>query len=35
MPHQHSPEFRDRALRMLETTMEASQGPEFEVIKSV
>ncbi|WP_163729049.1 IS3 family transposase [Mycolicibacterium psychrotolerans] len=35
MPRQYSPEFRDRALRMLDTTMEASEVSEFEAIKSV
>ncbi|TXI59875.1 MAG: hypothetical protein E6Q55_20740, partial [Mycolicibacterium mageritense] len=35
MPRQYSPEFRDRALRLLDTTMEASDVSEFEAIKSV
>ena len=35
MPRQYSPEFRQRALRLLETTMEASDISEFEAIKSV
>lgn len=35
MPRQYSPEFRQRALRLLDTTMEASEVPEFEAIKSV
>ncbi|GAB5899014.1 transposase [Mycolicibacterium mageritense] len=35
MPRQYSPEFRDRALRLLDTTMEASEVSEFEAIKSV
>ncbi len=35
MPRQYSPEFRDRALRLLDTTMEASDISEFEAIKSV
>lgn len=35
MPRQYSPEFRQRALRLLETTMEASEVSEFEAIKSV
>lgn len=35
MPRQYSPEFRDRALRLLETTMEASEVSEFEAIRSV
>ncbi|BBX25076.1 conserved hypothetical protein [uncultured Mycobacterium sp.] len=35
MPRQYSPEFRDRALRMLDTMMEASDISEFEAIKSV
>jgi hypothetical protein len=32
---QYSLEFRQRALRLLDTTMEASEAPEFEAIKSV
>lgn len=35
MPRQYSPEFRDRALRLLDTMMEASDISEFEAIKSV
>lgn len=35
MPRQYSPEFRDRALRLLDTMMEASEVSEFEAIKSV
>ncbi|OBA65752.1 transposase [Mycolicibacterium elephantis] len=35
MPRQYSPEFRQRALRMLDTMMEASDISEFEAIKSV
>lgn len=35
MPRQYSPEFRQRALRLLETTIEASDVSEFEAIKSV
>lgn len=35
MPRQYSTEFRQRALRLLETTMEASDVSEFEAIKSV
>src|SRR3954447_26967273 len=35
MPRQHSPEFRQRALRLLDTMMEASDISEFETIKSV
>lgn len=35
MPRQYSPEFRQRALRLLDTTMEASEISEFEAIKSV
>lgn len=35
MPRQYSPEFRDRALRLLDTTMEDSEVSEFEAIKSV
>lgn len=35
MPRQYSSEFRQRALRLLETTMEASDMSEFEAIKSV
>ncbi|CQD24298.1 transposase [Mycobacterium lentiflavum] len=32
---QYSPEFRERALRLLDTTMEASDVSEFEAISSV
>ena len=35
MTHQYSPEFRQRALRLLDTMMEASGVSEFEAIKSV
>lgn len=35
MPRQYSPEFRQRALRLLDTTMEALEIYEFEAIKSV
>lgn len=35
MPRQYSPEFRQRALRLLDTVMEASEISEFEAIKSV
>jgi transposase len=35
MPRQYSPEFRQRALRLLDTTMEASEVSEFEAIRSV
>lgn len=35
MPRQYSPEFRQRALRLLDTTMETSEVSEFEAIKSV
>jgi transposase len=35
MPRQYSPEFRQRALRLLDTMMEASEISEFEAIKSV
>lgn len=35
MPRQYSLEFRQRALRLLDTTMEASEVSEFEAIKSV
>ncbi len=35
MPRQYSQEFRQRALRLLDTTMEASEVSEFEAIKSV
>lgn len=35
MPRKYSPEFRDRALRLLDTTMEDSGVSEFEAIKSV
>jgi len=35
MPRQYSPEFRQRTLRLLDTTMEASEISEFEAIKSV
>jgi len=33
MPRQYSPEFRQRALRLLDTVMEASEVSEFEAIK--
>ena len=35
MPRKYSPEFRDRALRLLDTTMGDSEVSEFEAIKSV
>jgi len=35
MPRQYSPEFRQRALRLLETSMEGSDVSEFDAIKSV
>lgn len=35
MPRQYSPEFRARALRLLDTMMEASEVSETEAIKSV
>jgi transposase len=35
MPRQYSPEFRQRALRLLDTAMEASEVSEFEAIRSV
>jgi transposase len=35
MPRQYSPEFRQRALRLLDTVMEASEVSEFAAIKSV
>jgi transposase len=35
MPRQYSPEFRQRALRLLDTMMEAPDISEFEAIKSV
>jgi len=35
MPRQYPPEFRQRALRLLDTTMEASDVSESEAIKSV
>ena len=35
MPGQYPPEFRQRALRLLDTMMEASEVSEFEAIKSV
>jgi transposase len=35
MPRQYSPEFRQRASRLLDTVMEASEISEFEAIKSV
>ncbi|ORA15674.1 MULTISPECIES: transposase [Mycobacterium avium complex (MAC)] len=35
MPRQYPPEFRQRALRLLDTMMEASEVSEFEAIKSV
>nr|WP_157897770.1 IS3 family transposase [Mycolicibacterium rutilum] len=35
MPRQYSPEFRVRALRLVDTTMESAEVSEFEAIKSV
>jgi transposase len=35
MPRQYPPEFRQRALRLLDTLLEASEVSEFEAIKSV
>lgn len=35
MPRQYPPEFRQRALRLLDSVMEASEVSEFEAIKSV
>lgn len=35
MPRQYPPEFRQRALRLLDTMMEGSDISEFEAIKSV
>lgn len=35
MPRQYSQEFRQRAVRLVDTTMEASEVSEFEAIKSV
>ncbi len=35
MPRQYSPEFRQRALRLVEITIEASEVLEFEAIRSV
>lgn len=35
MPRQYPPEFRQRALRLLDTMMETSEVSEFEAIKSV
>lgn len=35
MPRQYPPEFRQRALQLLDTMMEASEVPEFEAIRSV
>ena len=35
MLHQYSPEFRARALRLLDTATETSEVSEFEAIKSV
>lgn len=35
MPRQYPPEFRSRALRLLDTMMEASDISEFEAIRSV
>ena len=32
---QYLPKFRDRALQLLDTTMEAAEVSEFEAIKSV
>lgn len=34
MPRQYSPEFRQRALRMLETTLQSEGISEFEAIRS-
>jgi transposase len=35
MPRQYSPEFRQRAVRLVDTIMETSDISEFEAIKSV
>jgi transposase len=35
MPRQYSQEFRQRALRLVDTTVEPSEVSEFEAIKSV
>jgi transposase len=35
MPRQYSPDFRQRAVRLVDTMMEASEISEFEAIKSV
>lgn len=35
MPRQYSPEFRQRALRLSDTTMETAEVSEFEAIRSV
>jgi transposase len=35
MPRQYSPEFRQRAVRLVDSTMEASEVSEFEATKSV
>ena len=35
MPRQYSPEFRQRALRLLDITIETPEVSEFEAIKSV
>jgi transposase len=35
MPRQYSPEFRHRAVRLVDTMMETSDISEFEAIKSV
>jgi transposase len=35
VPRQHPQQFRQRALRLLDTIMEASEISEFEAIKSV
>lgn len=35
MPRQYPPEFRQRALRLLDTTMEGSEVSEFEAIRLV
>lgn len=35
MPRQYPPEFRSRALRLLDTMMETSDISEFEAIRSV
>lgn len=35
MPRQYSSAFRERAVRLVDTAMEASDGSEFEAIRSV